>query len=450
VKKTNSILPLVLGILLSPLFAQAQVMVTLAGNGSAGFAGDGGLSTAATLNAPYGVALDDTGNLYICDVGNHRIRKVRPAYGGNITTIAGYGTVGYSGDGGPAIYARFNGMNDMAIDHNGNIYIADGGNNRIRKINRGDTITTVAGTGIGGYNGDGIQATDAQLNVPRQVAVDDTGNVYVADEHNNRIRKIDTAGIITTIAGTGTPGYSPDGSAADTSKLSNLQLIKIDSKNNIFFADNLRIRRIDALTGIMTTVAGNGTGGFSGDGGPATAAQINSSAIAIDTSGNLYMAEGGPDRIRKVNTSGVISTIAGNGTGGYAGDGGDPLEAKLLFPQGVAVNNAGDIFIGDVGNNRVRMVTTQLDGVGLPPKSDPLVITIFPNPAKGNFTLQVNAVATLGNIVVVMSDVNGKETDRLTIPANKQVSVATCCAPGVYTVSASCGNEHYTEKLIIE
>ncbi len=216
-----------------PLYTHAQIIITVAGGGTS--FGDGGAATAAVLNSPYGVTLDKTGNLYICDNANRRVRKVSPAYSGIITTIAGNGTAGYSGDGFEAIYAEINGVLDVAVDQKGNVYLADASNNRVRKVSTAGIITTYAGTGAAGYNGDGIAATTAMLDMPIGIAVDDTGNVYIADKDNYRIRKIDTFGIITTVAGAGVSGFSPDETIATTASLDNLLCLRTDKNGKLFF-----------------------------------------------------------------------------------------------------------------------------------------------------------------------------------------------------------------------
>ena len=253
---------------------QAQVIQTIVGTGVPGYSGDFGPAISAKLDGPYGVSLDDTGNLYICDFYNHCIRKISPGRGGIITTIAGDGTPGYSGDGSLGIYAQLHYPCDVFVDHQGNVYIADVENHCIRKVTPLNIITTIAGTGTAGYNGDGIAATLAQLNIPKGVTVDGIGNVYIADVFNYRIRKVDTFGIITTIAGTGIPGFSPDGSHASIAHLNGLCSIRMDKSGNFIFADNARIRKISAGTAIITTLAGTGISGFSGDSIMATAAEI--------------------------------------------------------------------------------------------------------------------------------------------------------------------------------
>ncbi len=366
--------------LLFSFLSNAQIIITVAGVGGAGDSGDGGPATNAHLYSPYSVVLDKAGDMYICDVNNAKVKKVSPAYNGTITTIAGNGTFGFSGDGFEAVYAQV-GAADVAIDWKGNIFLADQPNNRIRKVSPAGIITTYAGTGTAGYNGDNIAATAADLYLPESIAVDDTGNLYIADRSNNRIRRVDTFGVITTIAGNGSVGFSPDGSMADTASLG-LYYIRLDKNGVIFFTDNSRIRKIDTA-GKLVTIAGTGVFGFSGDGGPGTAANIGGGAMTIDTLGNVFIAEQSNDRIRKVDTAGVITTVAGTGWGGYSGDWGDPLLAQLKGPAGVAVAPDGDIFIGDGANNRVRMITTR--DIPHPNSVDNRAvqegIKIYPNPS---------------------------------------------------------------------
>ena len=224
----------------------------------------------------------------------------------------------------------------MAVDASGNLYIADTGNNRIRKVSATGIITTVAGNGSAGYSGDGGPATSAQLDGPEGVAVDGSGNLYIADTCNNRIRKVSATGIITTVAGNGSAGYSGDGGPATSAQLSLPAGVAVDGSGNLYIADsgNNRIRKVSA-TGIITTVAGNGSPGYSGDGGPATSAQLNQPAgVAVDASGNLYIADSSNNRIRKVSATGIITTVAGNGFDGYSGDGGPATSAATqLAPR---------------------------------------------------------------------------------------------------------------------
>ena len=333
-------------------------ITTVAGTGTSGFSDDGGPATAARIFSPSGVALDGSGNLYIADQLNNRIRKVDTS--GKITTVAGTGTGSFGGDGGPATQAWINSPRSVEVDGSGNLYIVDRWNYRIRKVDTAGTITTVAGTGTSGFSGDGGQATDARINAPRGVAVDGSGNLYIADTSNNRIRKVDSSGVITTVAGTGTLGFSGDGGQATAAKIWEPSGVEVDGSGNLYIADtqNYRIRKVDT-SGTITTVVGVGLSGFGGDGGPATGAQIRSpQGVEVDGSGNLYIADPGNHRVRKVDTSGTITTVAGTGTRGFSGDNGPATEAQLDWPQRVAVDGSGNLYITDRNRHRVRKVDT--------------------------------------------------------------------------------------------
>jgi hypothetical protein len=330
------------------------IITTSAGNGTYGYSGDTAAATSAELANPYGVAVDGAGNLYIADNANNRIRKVTP--GGTITNVAGTGTAGYNGDNIPATSASLAYPGGVAVDGAGNLYIADYGNNRIRKVTLGGTITTVAGTGTAGYNGDNIAATSAEVS-PSGVAVDGAGNLYIADMGNNRIRKVTPGGTITTVAGTGTSGYNGDNIAATSAEV-NPYGVAVDGAGNFYIADygNSRIRKVTP-GGIITTVAGTGTPGYSGDNGAATSAELDGPyGVAVDGTGNLYIADVGNNVIRKVTPGGTITSVAGNGTPGYSGDGGSSTSASLYHPYSVAVDGSGNFYIGDWANNVIRKV----------------------------------------------------------------------------------------------
>jgi len=341
--------------------AGAQIIHTYAGNGIMGYSGDGAAATAAKLNQPIGVAFDGSGNLYIADVGNSRIRIINAP--GVITTFAGSGLVGYSGDGGAATSAKFMGMAGIAIDGPGNVYITDGGNNCIRKINTSGIITTIAGMGASGYSGDGGPATAARIANPKGLAVDGAGCVYIADYNNSVIRQIDSVGIIHTFAGTGTPGYSGDAGPATAAELNYPYSVTVDKTGNVYIADfgNYRVRKVDP-SGIISTFAGGGSI-YPGDGHPATAATLaGPSAVVTDKWGNVYIADVGSShtsttRTWIVDTFGIIYTIAGNGTAGYSGDGGPATAAEMNQPAGLALDGCGNVYIADLNNNRVRDVT---------------------------------------------------------------------------------------------
>jgi sugar lactone lactonase YvrE len=332
-------------------------IATVAGGG----VGDGGPASNANLSFPYGVAVDAAGNLYIADTDNHRVREVSTL--GTITTVAGTGTPGFSGDGGPATSAGLYSPQGVAVDAAGNLYIAEHYNYRVRKVSTSGTITTVAGNGSYGFSGDGGPATSAALANPHGLAVDAVGNLYIADTGNARVRKVSTLGTITTVAGNGTPGFSGDGGAATDAQLDGPSGVAFDAAGNLYVADkyNHRVRRV-SVSGVITTVAGSGdvgflAGGFSGDGGAATDAQLDGpSGVAFDAAGNLYVADRNNNSVRKVSVSGVISTVAGTDDG-FSGDGGPATNAQLTSPSGVAVDAAGNLYIADDGNDRVRRVS---------------------------------------------------------------------------------------------
>jgi sugar lactone lactonase YvrE len=337
--------------------AATGIITTVAGVGAGGFSGDGGPATSASLFFPEGVAVDALGNLFIADTSNNRVRRVDAATG-IITTVAGDGASGFSGDGGPATSASLNSPRGVAVDASGNLFIADFSNDRVRRVDAvTGTITTVAG----GVFGDGGPATGASLNRPFEVAADGSGNLLIADFSNNRVRRVDAAtGIITTVAGDGAFGFSGDGGPATSASLGFPSGVAVDSSGNLFIADfsNRRIRRVDAATGIITTVAGDGGSRFSGDGGPATSASFSSPrGVAVDASGNLFIAVRGNSRVRRVDAAtGIITTVAGDGSLGFSGDGGPATSASLSSPSGVAVDASGNLFIADFSNSRIRRV----------------------------------------------------------------------------------------------
>ena len=424
----------------------AQVIITVAGTGIAGYSGDGGPATTARISNPWAVFKDLKGNLYIADEFNWRIRKVTPD--GIISTFCGSGTFGYTGDSGLAIYAEIGRPFDFVMDLAGNFYFSDVANSCIRKIDTSGVITTIAGTGVAGFNGDGALAVNAQLHGPAGIAFDKKGNLYIDDLLNYRIRKIDTGGIINTIAGTGIAGFSPDGSKADTSMLYSRINMKIDKYGNLYFEDNYRIRRLDT-SGILTTVAGNGIPGYSGDSILAIEAEIGPSAIASDNSGNLFFADDNSNTIRKV-ADGIITTIAGNATlgSGYGGDGGDPLLAKLYGPSGIDIDTAGNIYIGDAGNNRVREIT--LDS---PSKVNSVVgsiahLSITPNPNQGSFIVQLSAPIT-EKITIRITDVLGVLVQETKSVTNATININTSLPPGIYFIHAITPSQQCTQKIII-
>ena len=344
------------------------VISTVAGSGASNSTGDGGPALSASFH-PDGVVVDSAGNLYIADQNNNRIRKVDPT--GIITTVAGNGNTQFAGDGGATTSSTvyIAGMhNGLAVDAAGNLYIADDGHHRIRKVDSKGIITTVAGNGSQNYSGDGGAATKTSLYRPSGVAVDAAGNIYIADTNNFRVRKVDTSGIITTIAGNGAIAYAGDGGPAINASFTEPTAVALDTVGNVYVADRGSanvVRKIDRL-GIITTVAGNGTVGFSGDGGSAVNAQFaDLRSVTVDSIGNLYLSDYGNHRVRKVDTTGMVSTIAGNGSNApNNGDGGPPTSSNVL-PADIAFDTAGNYYVADWGHNLIRKVTVGAKVPGL-------------------------------------------------------------------------------------
>jgi DNA-binding CsgD family transcriptional regulator/sugar lactone lactonase YvrE len=335
---------------------------TIAGTGAPASSADGASALSTSLDHPVAVAIDPSGALLFID-GN-RVRRVTAQ--GTIVTIAGAGDAGHSGDGGVATSARLDSPRALAVQSDGSIFIADTLNSRVRRVDPQGIITTVAGTGEPGFSGDDGQAVDARLNSPAGVAVGFGGRLLIADSGNNRIREISAAGVITTVAGTGDAGYLGDGGPATSAALDSPQGLVVDAEDSLFIADTLndRIRKID-VDGLITTVAGNGVSGFAGDGQPATEAAIDlatgplssaGQAIAVDGALDLFIADALNNRIRKVDVHGIISTVAGNGEAGYSGDQGAATAARLDRPLGVAVGPDGALYIADTDDNRIRRV----------------------------------------------------------------------------------------------
>ena len=337
------------------IMAQPGYITTIAGTGTAASTGDGGLASVAAIYHPADVFIDASGNIFFSEYEGQKIRKITPS--GIISTVAGTGVAGYSGDGGPATAARFNGIFGITGDAAGNIYACDFNNQRIRKIDASGTITTIAGTGAGGYSGDGGAATLANIWQPEYPRIDNAGNLCFTDNQNHRVRKISSTGVISTIAGNGTSGYTGDGGAATLAALSFPGGICFDNSGNMFIADNNNVIRKINSSGIISTIAGTGASGYSGDGGPATAAKMRvPQGMIVDAAGNLLVAETNNHCIRKINTAGYASTYAGIGAPGFAGDGAPATAAKLNTPCAVGLDAAGNLFVVDVYNHRLRRV----------------------------------------------------------------------------------------------
>jgi uncharacterized protein (TIGR03437 family) len=339
---------------------QAGIISTVAGGGSTP-SGDPSSPTGIRLNDPLGLAMDGKGNVFIADSGNNRVIKVS---NGTATVVAGTGTAGYAGDNGIATNAMLSDPRGIALDNSGNLYVADHDNNVVRMISTSGVITTVAGYPYGGqtFGGDNGPAVNAALNHPNGVAVDPAGNLYIADTLNERVRKV-ANGVITTIAGTGAETYNGDNLPAVSANLGGPVGIAFDSAGNLYIAeeDNNRIRMVS--NGIITTVAGTGTSGFAGDGGPATQASLCAPwGVTVDNSGSIYLGDECNCRVRKIS-SGIITTIAGDGGVGFNGDGGHPAtNLELIAPSAVVADSNGDVYVADSGNNRVRVLTPATQG----------------------------------------------------------------------------------------
>ena len=326
---------------------QGYTITTIAGNNTAGYSGDGGAATSAALHGPSGIAVDSSGKIYIADTLNNVVRVVS---GGNISNFAGNNTAGYSGDGKAATAAELFSPIGIAVDSSGNVYIADSTNNVVRKVASG-TISTVAGSnGAGaGFSGDTGSATNAQMSTPTALALDSSGNLYIADSNNNTIRQVQASNqFIYSLAGAGATGgqlHHPNG-------------VVVDPSGNLYITDTDDRRVVSYSNNTITTLAGNYNSGFSGDNGPALKAILNDPVgLVRDAAGNIYFADTFNNRIRRISPDGIITTIAGNGRLGYSGDGGPATGAQLYFPKYLALDSSGNIYFTDTGNNVVRMLT---------------------------------------------------------------------------------------------
>ncbi len=375
--------------------AGAQEIVTIAGNGVSGFSGDGGPATDASLNNALCFTFDTLGNMYFSDAGNNRIRKV--SINKRVTTIAGTGVQGYSGDGGNAKLAQIDGPMGITLDNNGNLYFADIDNSVIRKIDNAGIITTVAGTGILGCTGDGGLAILAKLRAPYGLVFDKHNNLYFSDVACNCVRKIDNSGVITTIAGIKeSSGFSGDGGPATYAKMVYPGFIGINKNtNSMYIPDhvNSRVRKVDLNSGIITTAAGNGFSGYNGDGGLATNAALTSpNSVSIDSHGNIIICDNLAHVIRKIDTSSIISTIAGIGEVGYSPDGTAATTAKFNRPNYTVSDKWDNIYFCDVFNHRIRRINYNTTSVKEQLVS-PLKASIFPNPAHEYVTVKAEGVA---------------------------------------------------------
>jgi sugar lactone lactonase YvrE len=419
------------------LTSSSQIVSTFAGSGSYGYLD--GVGTIAQFGSPYGVCTDNSGNVYVAESGNHRIRKITPT--GVVTTLAGSGVSGYND--GTGTLARFNNPQSVCADYTGNVYVADSDNNRIRKITPAGVVTTLAGSGINGYlDGTG---TIAQFNRPSGVCADSSLNVYVADPYNNRIRKITPAGLVTTLAGSGIAGYL-DGIGSAAKFNSPTGVYTGPGVSNVFVADmsNQRIRKI-TLAGVVTTVAGSGISGYLDD--SASLAQFkNPSAVCTDGYGNLYVADNGNQRIRKI-TAGIVTTVAGSGTAGYL-DGIGTI-AQFKVPTGVCTDVDGNVYVADNFNNRIRKITgvlsvnqNTLENGG---------VTVYPNPAKDKFTIEFEN-ELLPNYTIKINNLLGQEVYSAIIDKIQFEVSKTWQGEGLFFVKIYNENKNLvgTKKIILQ
>ncbi len=433
----------------------AQVITTWAGTGQSGNTGDGGPATSAKISYPVGGVFDKYGNYYLTTgaTGN-TIRKIDTA--GIITTIAGTtGIGGFSGDGGLAVNAKLKDPQGVTVDTNGNVYIADATNHRIRKVDVSTgIITTVAGNGTAGNSGDGGLAINASIDNPLDVCTDRFGNLYIADANSNRVRKVDVSGIITTFAGNGTYVYGGDGGLADTSSIGSARGICSDDTGNIYIASaQARLFKVN-LSGIITTVAGTGVGANSGDGGPAVNAEVIPCKVAWSTSGDIFIDDISNIRIRRVDVQGIITTVTGNGIAAYSGDGGPANLAQVKYPSGVCTDKCGNLYIADGHDFRIRKVTydstcsysSPVDTTDTTTSIHNITagtLSIFPNPATDQLTITggsgaeqltiINAIAQL----ITQQNCTGRKTT---------INISTL-SPGLYYLIIKDPTTAQTERL---
>ena len=431
-------------LLLLSAICKGQIITTIAGTGEASNTGDGGPAIAATINYPTGATFDKNGNYY-CTLGliGNGVRKISTA--GIITRVAGTGVSGFSGDGGMATNAKFKNAYTVAVDNDGNIFIADTENNRIRKVSPAGIITTVAGTGLTGYNGDG-PALSVNIETPNNLCFDNFGNLYFGD-NTIYIRKLTTSGQIVTVAGNGSTSGGHGGDNVPATSVPILECgITFDNANNLYYSDCYsRIYKITPA-GMLYYFAGTGIAAYSGDGGPATAANMIPFVIKMDKYGNMFFSESTRARVRMINKAGIVSTVAGTGVIGHSGDGGPSSAAKINYPAGLAIDSCGNLYIADAHDYRIRKVTfphcnylETADEPALPSHT----FSIYPNPATATVTINAGvAIAhisinnALGQQVLELHPTGGKKS----VDANVQQLPA-----GIYVVMV---NGLYAGKMV--
>jgi hypothetical protein len=424
-------------------------ITTIAGTGTAGNTGDSAAATAAQLNAPVGTAVDGAGNIYFADSKNNEVREIL-ASSGNIIRVAGTGTAGATGDGGAAAAATLSNPSGLAVDGAGNLYIADTGNNKIRLVTAATgVISTFAGTGIAGYAGDGGLATLAQLSAPYGVAFAPSGLLYIADTGNDAVRVIGLrSGAITTVAGNGSPNFSGDGDSAPFAQLNAPTGVAVAANGIIYIADsgNQRVRQISSA-GTISTIAGSGSMGFSGDAGPATNALLsNPAGVAVDSASNVYIADSGNNRVRIVS-GGNINTVVGSGSAtGYTGDNGLSSAATLSAPQALVLDGQGNLIVGDTANNVLRKINVSGDTLSFPnttptDTSVPQTLALYNS---GNLPLSVASVVPPSGFTEVSSGSTNCNSSSLVLSAGLACQLSIAFTPSA--VSAYSGNVVITDN----
>lgn len=447
-----------------PLFSKAQIISTIAGKGTIGFGGDGGLATAAKMTAPVGIAIDRNGNCYFS--GNGRIRKVDTM--GIIATVAGDGSTGFSGGPVAATATGLYNPSGIAVDTLGNIFIADKTDHLVLRVDTGGMMSIFAGVlYASGYNGDGIAATTAQLNAPTDVVADRFGNVFITDQSNNRIRRVDNSGTITTVAGNGVWGYSGDGGAATVAELRDPSALALDRNGVIYYADGLNVvRKIDA-GGMISRLAGMpDSTGFSGDGRRADSAKLDEpGGIYVDTSGKVFFSDAMNNRIRIVDAAGIITTYAGTGVPGFSGDGGSADTADLDYPRGITGNTYGVILFADARNNRIRQIHGVTSIFGIDSICIGTTTTLSDTTSGGAWSSSNIAVGSIDSLTGVVTGLSGGTTTISYTVAGRYFVTKTitiiapgagavvgptviCIVGGKYTDSISGGIWSLTDTLI--
>ena len=417
----------------------AQIITTVAGQtNNAGYSGDSGPALQATLNGPSYIAFDRKGNMYFAEKENHCVRRVAP--NGTITTLAGTGIAGFSGDDGPASAAQLRWPVGVAVDSLGNVFIGDGENYRIRKVDTSGIITTAYGTGIYGFGGDSGPADLATFGYINGLAFDSKWNLIICDfGPHARVRVVDQQGIINTLAGSNGYGFSGDGGPATAAKLFGPLLCTVDGDDNVYITDagNYRIRKVTRTTGIITTIAGTGAWGYSGDGGPATQARFNfPRGIACDKSGNIFVGDLG-GLIRKIDTFGIITRYCGDSSlFVHSGDGGPALQARLNGCAGLAFDSSGNLYLAEFYGHTIRRISAPVASVSAAPKRGVARLSVYPNPTRELLNLAWQQSSGADNLSLRIVDFTGRIVGVQALPPTATSTTVNLYSlpPGVYSV----------------